>query len=119
MNYRHENTGLRVAFQAVFQLLRDPVSVFEEVADDKKNPARDVWESRRDLKRPCSHPLSTGRCNCQASEEERLSDCNKNETAFAVPVGVLKVSTETYTSLTSAVARTAPLHLCSGSFRLS
>ena len=37
----------------------------------KKTPLGTVWVSRRRLKRPYNYLLSTGNCNCQASEEER------------------------------------------------
>ena len=44
-----------------------------EPGAQKKPRSGQCGVPRRELKRPYNHPLSTDGCNCQASEEERLS----------------------------------------------
>ena len=42
---------------------------------------------RRDLKRPYNHPLSTGACNCLASEEESLDEPLRVELRICLEMG--------------------------------
>jgi hypothetical protein len=54
---------------------------------------------RRDLKRPYNHPLSTGGCNCQASEEERLNALLAKKAAILATMPVT-VAMQAYMKLT-------------------
>lgn len=59
-----------------------------------------MWDAPAGLKEAYNHPLSTGGCNCQASEEERLNELQILSRLAEVSNGTNTVTTLPYMKLT-------------------
>jgi len=69
----YKNTGLGHDFQQIFKDECGQRLSSRHFGGRKKLRSEQCGLLRRSLKRPCNYPLSTGNCDCQASEEERLN----------------------------------------------
>lgn len=77
-----KNTRLAQDFQQIFNLYARFRDKKRATRGEKKTPPEQCGLSRRRVKRPYNHPLSTDNCNCQASEEERLNNRKTYGTPF-------------------------------------
>lgn len=68
-----KNTGLAGRFQVNLELREKRRGPETPGRLPKKTPLGTVWDVPAEAKRPCNYPLSTDRCDYQASEEESPS----------------------------------------------